>query len=91
MDWLPASPNRPTRPYWVTNGSPGISIPDPAIPDAIMEGTTLSLGLQSAGYDASTKTCTSVACHLQQTSVQWGAVHGYGGPNWENCQLCHPL
>jgi predicted CxxxxCH...CXXCH cytochrome family protein len=82
--WLPAAPNVPTRPYWVTNANPMVTIPDPSIPDAVMDGATLSLHLQSARYDPATKTCTSVACHLAQTTVVWGAPHGNVA-----CGPCH--
>jgi hypothetical protein len=82
--WLPASPDTPTRPYWVTNAAPGVVFPDPAIPDAIQEGATLSAHLASATYDPATKTCSSVACHLLQTQVTWGAPHG-----WAACGECH--
>ncbi|GAO03352.1 CxxxxCH/CxxCH domain-containing protein [Anaeromyxobacter sp. PSR-1] len=86
LPWLPAAPDRPTRPYWVTHASPGsIVFPDPAIPDAVMEGTTLSLHLGSARYDPATKTCSSVACHLQQAQVTWGAPH----TGWGTCGTCH--
>ena len=86
ISWLPAAPSTPTRPYWVTNAAPGVLIPDPAIPDAVMDGTTLSVHLGSAAYDPATKTCTSVACHLGQTAVRWGAPHG-----WAACGQCHPF
>ncbi len=84
LPWLPAAPNAPTRPTWVTGGAPGVSLPDPSIPDAVFEGTTLSMTLASARYDGVSKTCASVACHLQQTSVRWGAPHG-----WSACMSCH--
>jgi predicted CxxxxCH...CXXCH cytochrome family protein len=84
IPWLPAPPDAPTRPYWVTNAQPLVTIPDPLIPDAVMEGTTLSAHLQGARYDPATKTCTSVACHLAQTQVTWGAPHGYVA-----CGPCH--
>ncbi len=89
LSWLPPAPYTPTRPYWVTNEATGITFPDPAIPDAEVVGTTagtLSLHLASARYDASTKTCTSVACHLQQTQVTWGAPN-----DWNACSTCHPF
>jgi predicted CxxxxCH...CXXCH cytochrome family protein len=84
LSWLPPPPNTPTRPIWVTDGAPGIAFPDPAIPDAGLDGTTLSMTLAGARYDADTRTCTSVACHLQQTTVRWGAPHG-----WVACSSCH--
>lgn len=86
LAWLPPAPDTPTRPVWVTHAAPGVALPDPAIPDAVFEGTTLSMTLASARYDAATKTCTNVACHLAQTSVRWGAPHG-----WAACSTCHPF
>ncbi len=87
LAFLPAAPDRPTRPYWVTNASPMVTIPDPAIPDAVMEGRTLSLHLASARFDPASKTCTSVACHLAQTRVAWGAPY----VNTTSCAACHGL
>lgn len=85
---LPASPNTPTRPYWFTNGSPLIS-GIPSLPaDAVANGSTLSMDLQSAGWNATSKTCSSVACHFNQTSVQWG---GQGGESSTSCSACHTL
>ncbi len=84
--WLPAAPGTPTRPYWVTSASFGLTLPDPRIPDAIMEDTTLSLHLSSARYDVASKACSNVACHLAQTEVIWGAPHG-----WSACTACHPF
>jgi predicted CxxxxCH...CXXCH cytochrome family protein len=53
-------------------------------PDAVMEGNTLSMRLGGAGWAPATKTCSSVACHLDQTSVVWGAPHD------GSCATCHP-
>lgn len=86
LSWLPPPPDTPTRPTWVTEDYVVVSLPDPRVPDAGLDGTTLSMTLASARYDADTKTCTSVACHLQQTSVRWGALHGWGA-----CSTCHPF
>jgi len=81
LPWLPASPNRPTRPYWVAPGN----ITLPATPDVTLDGTTLSLRLSGATWAPATKTCSSVACHLFQASVTWGAPHlGY-----DACASCH--
>lgn len=86
LPWLPPAPDLPTRPYWVTNAAPGsIAFPDPTIPDAVMEGATLSLHLGSARYDPATKTCSTVGCHLQQLQVTWGAPH----TGWGTCRTCH--
>jgi predicted CxxxxCH...CXXCH cytochrome family protein len=79
--WLPPAPNTPSRPYWVLPAR--ISLP--ATLDGGLEGSTLSFHLGSARYDAATKTCTSVACHLFQESVTWGAPHD----GFTACASCH--
>jgi predicted CxxxxCH...CXXCH cytochrome family protein len=48
-------------------------------------GVTVSMRLGSATFDPVTKTCASVACHLKQTSVTWGAAH----PGFTDCNVCH--
>jgi predicted CxxxxCH...CXXCH cytochrome family protein len=83
ISWLPAAPNTPTRPYWVTHAA--ITLPDP-LAGGVLDGTTLSIRLDVARYDPATKTCSTVACHLAQTSVTWGAPHG-----WSACGQCHPF
>jgi predicted CxxxxCH...CXXCH cytochrome family protein len=85
--WLPAPPNRPTRPYWVTNALPGLALPDPAVPDTVLEGTTMSLHLGSATYDRRTKTCSGIGCHLLDTTAVWGAPH----EGQQACSRCHPF
>jgi predicted CxxxxCH...CXXCH cytochrome family protein len=81
LPWLPVPPSRPSRPYWVTTGT----APQPIPPGAVIEGTTLSMRLGGAGWEPTTKTCSSVACHGTQTSVVWGAPHdGYNA-----CATCH--
>jgi len=99
VSWLPGAPFTPTRPIWVTGAAPGIL---PPTGDAILEPSpipppptgqtwpftnpTLSSFLAGARYDPSTKTCSNVACHLAQTSVQWG-----GAPDSADavCKGCH--
>lgn len=67
--WLPPAPNTPTLPNWVTNGN--IS----GWPASVaFNGTTASFSLAGAGYDPATKTCSNVACHVQQTQVTWGVA-----------------
>lgn len=79
ISWLPAAPNTPTQPYW--------SVPwNTAVPaGATRVGTGVSFGLGVAAYDAASKTCSSVACHIQQSAVQWG-VSPIG---WATCDSCH--
>ena len=89
LPWLPAGPDQPTRPYWVTVGMwDAVPVPTTAIPDAIIEGGTLSFHLASATYDPATKTCSSVACHLLQTEVVWGAPYLYSETDTA-CSKCH--
>ncbi|BDG09521.1 CxxxxCH/CxxCH domain c-type cytochrome [Anaeromyxobacter paludicola] len=85
IPWLPAAPDRPTRPYWVTSAA---TLVDPAqVPGAVMDGTTLSVHLADARWDPATKTCTSVGCHLAQTSVRWGTTPVGSA----TCGACHGL
>ncbi|BDG03775.1 CxxxxCH/CxxCH domain c-type cytochrome [Anaeromyxobacter oryzae] len=87
LSFLPQPPDRPTRPYWVTHAATGIVFPTPDIPDAVMDGATLSLRLEGAGYDPATKTCSNVACHLLERQVVWGTPHN----GYESCRGCHPF
>jgi predicted CxxxxCH...CXXCH cytochrome family protein len=98
IPWLPAAPFTPTLPIWVTNASPlvdplppGATYAPPAMPvpsPGPYAQRTMSVGLGIAGYDPATKTCTSVACHLAETSVAWGgAPVDYSDP----CKRCHGL
>jgi len=94
--WLPPSPFTPSRPTWVTAAAPGVLPPsgdgilEPATvpPGGPFTAPTLSQYLSSAAYDPPTKTCSNVACHLAQTSVQWG-----GAPldDSATCKACHGL
>jgi predicted CxxxxCH...CXXCH cytochrome family protein len=79
---LPPAPNTPTRPYW--KAAAGLGPPYP--PGMAFDGTTLSVSLADAGYVPATKTCTSVACHLLQTEVQWGAPQT---GDMTTCRQCH--
>lgn len=85
---LPASPNTPTRPYWYSNGAPAMGSLKPLPADVLEEGTSVSMHLGAAGWNASTKTCSSVTCHFKQTSVQWG---GTNGTTTAACYSCHTL
>jgi predicted CxxxxCH...CXXCH cytochrome family protein len=99
--WLPSDPFTPTRPIWVTNAAPWVdplpadAVYDPAVIPAPPAGQpwpyaqpTMSLHLGSATWTPATKTCSSVACHLAETSVTWGgAPEDYAEP----CRRCHGL
>jgi predicted CxxxxCH...CXXCH cytochrome family protein len=43
--------------------------------------------LTTADYDPTTKTCTNVACHFDETTVQWGEPYRYD--NFVECNQCH--
>ncbi len=47
------------------------------------------LNLNSATYSSSTRTCSNVSCHLNQTSVTWGMPYR----NWDSteCNRCHGM
>jgi predicted CxxxxCH...CXXCH cytochrome family protein len=78
---LPAAPNTPVFPYW--RFPAGLSS---LAPDMRMDGSTLSLHLANARWDAATKTCSNVACHLAQTAAVWGETT----PNLSAaCMRCH--
>jgi predicted CxxxxCH...CXXCH cytochrome family protein len=83
LAWLPPAPDRPTRPYWVRPAT--LSLPTPL--DGGLEGQTLSLRLDGAAWDPASKTCSSVACHLFQSSVTWGTPH----QGFTACASCHGL
>ena len=46
-----------------------------------------TMSLNTATYDSGTRTCTNVACHLQQTRVTWGSPYRWS--NQTECNLCH--
>jgi predicted CxxxxCH...CXXCH cytochrome family protein len=92
-DGVPAAPYTPDFPYWTrvlifkdANVLPvGAAWNPPPAPTGSASGT-LSFRLDGAGYAPATKTCTSVACHLRQTAVQWG---GTDIGSYATCFNCH--
>ena len=74
-----------TRPYWVRGLVGGGPAPVP--PGGLFEGdtSTFSVELSGAGYQPATKTCSAVACHLQEAQVQWGVTP----VGWGTCSPCH--
>ncbi len=84
LAWLPAAPNKPTRPYWLTQGSKTQAWPADLV---TWNGTTLSFGLSSASYDPATKTCFNTVCHLEDVQPVWGNPMPIPG-QWECCS-CH--
>ena len=99
IPWLPSPPFTPTRANWVTDANPG-GTPAGAVndPETIpppppgqtwpFTSPTLSFTLSISAYEPTTRTCTSVACHVFQTSVQWG---GAPDPEFLACKACHGL
>ena len=87
ISWLPAAPNTPTLPYWVTD--PGLAGYWPA--GLTWNGTTLSFGLAASTYDPATKTCTSVACHVTEQRPVWGTPYQYYTNSAATCYTCHPM
>lgn len=51
-------------------------------------GGSTNMSLSNATYDASTKTCMNVSCHLNQTSVKWGTPYRWDDYAYE-CDRCH--
>lgn len=84
--WLPAAPNRPVAPYWMTPAGDmwrryGVA--------ATYSGETISFSLAPASYDPATKTCTSVACHVVE-SPRWGTPYRWVASGSPTCYACHP-
>jgi predicted CxxxxCH...CXXCH cytochrome family protein len=83
----PGAPSEPNlKPYWWSNiGAPG------RLPlGAVWENGTWSSDLRSAGYNPSTKTCSNVACHIDQGTptgppLVWGTLP----VGWASCDACH--
>jgi predicted CxxxxCH...CXXCH cytochrome family protein len=84
IPWLPAAPNTPIAPYWITGAS--TSLPWPAW--VTFSGTTGSFSLATSTYDRATKTCSNVACHMVQQPT-WGQPYVYAGS--ATCISCHPM
>lgn len=43
------------------------------------------LSLANANYDAATRTCSNVACHVSQTTVKWGKPYRWDTDECDNC------
>jgi predicted CxxxxCH...CXXCH cytochrome family protein len=52
-------------------------------------GTNELKDLTAATYDAPTKTCGNVSCHINQTTVKWGSPYRYW--NSAECNICHSM
>jgi hypothetical protein len=83
VPWLPAAPNTPLKPYWMTHAS----LAD--WPDyAVWSGSTASFDLTTSTYDPATKSCGNVGCHLAESPVVWGTP--YLSYEFDTCSKCHP-
>jgi predicted CxxxxCH...CXXCH cytochrome family protein len=51
---------------------------------------TVTFNLSGAAYDPITKSCSNVACHLQQTKVTWGSPYRWWIEPTE-CDVCHRM
>jgi predicted CxxxxCH...CXXCH cytochrome family protein len=89
IPWLPPAPNTPTGPYWMTGTQQ--TMPYPAWVTWSSGNTTVSFGLGTSTYDATTKTCSSVACHLAEQQPVWGRPYQYSTNSSATCYTCHPL
>lgn len=87
LPWLPAAPNTPARPYWVTQGSPSNPGWQPSL--VTWSGDTVSFDLSPARYEPATKTCANVACHMADAAPRWGTI-GYMSAPGGACGNCHP-
>jgi predicted CxxxxCH...CXXCH cytochrome family protein len=92
------------RPYYVTDFRPRGTEPGGAVrfrllADSELRATTagtlvFTTTLESATYDAETKTCASVGCHVGRSSLEQAGVVGplrWGQPFvwFSNCNGCH--
>jgi predicted CxxxxCH...CXXCH cytochrome family protein len=92
-DAVPVGLLAPAYPYWVSVDQfadaaflpAGAAWNPPPAPVAAAAGT-ISFRLDGASYEPATKTCTSVACHLAQTSVAWGDTPAHA---YSTCFRCH--
>ncbi|WP_160295215.1 CxxxxCH/CxxCH domain-containing protein [Geobacter sp. OR-1] len=67
------------------SGSVDFDRDNPVVYDTYWSGT-VTMSLNTAQYDASSKTCSNVACHQDQTKIKWGVPYD----SWTNqCYVCH--
>jgi predicted CxxxxCH...CXXCH cytochrome family protein len=82
--WLPPGTSRPALPVWISDVL-GLTGPPPA--GISNNGNTWSLSLGSASYDPTSKTCSSVGCHMAMNPMPWGRINDAAVVS---CQNCHP-
>jgi predicted CxxxxCH...CXXCH cytochrome family protein len=86
----PGAPSGPNlKPYWWS----GIGRPGQFWNGAVYENGTWSADLLSATYEPATKTCTNVACHIQESNTAFPALPplrwGKSPVGWSTCDACH--
>ncbi len=83
---IPGGAARPTYPYWAMLTISESSLP----PGTALDGGTWSFTLAESTYEATTKSCGNIACHLAQswpdskpqyTPLAWGGAY--------QCNMCH--
>lgn len=89
LSWLPAAPNNPAGPYWMTGTQR--SLPYPSWVTWSPSNTTVSFSLSESTYDPATKTCSNVACHLAEQDPVWGRPYQYYTNSSATCYTCHPM
>jgi predicted CxxxxCH...CXXCH cytochrome family protein len=92
----------PIAPYtmsgWNLSQDPSTLVPGTALRAATDGTTVLTMSLGAARYDAATRTCTNVACHLarqaevdasppREPPLQWGNPYDFH----YTCNSCHPM
>lgn len=68
------------------NGTPDVHFDTTSPENPATNG--VGAGLSGASYDPAAKSCSNVACHLQQTRVIWGTPYRWWNDSTE-CNLCH--
>jgi len=71
------------------NGRPDVNFDNTAANNPLPYYSNPPLSLSGASYDPSTKTCSNVSCHLEQSIVKWGTPYRW----WDSaeCNICHGM
>jgi len=70
------------------NGTKDIAFTPEPVPYDKDSGTVYK-NLSTATYDANTKNCSNVECHINQTTVKWGSPYRWW--NGFECNICHRM
>ncbi|MEW6600065.1 MAG: MopE-related protein [Nitrospirota bacterium] len=70
------------------NGSRDVAFTSVPVPYNKYSGTVYK-DLSTATYDANTKNCSNVECHINQTPVKWGSPYRWW--NGFECNSCHQM